>query len=66
MVLPPPLTANSPVTSPRAKQQFRSEQTYTDVKFENHFVNVSTSDKYNDASKGMALYLVETDKDGVV
>ena len=43
-----------------------TEQTYTDVKFENHFVNVSTSDKYNDAFKGMALYLVETDKDGVV
>ena len=43
-----------------------TEQTYTDVKFENHFVNVSTSDKYNDAFMGMALYLVETDKDGVV
>ena len=29
-------------------------------------MKVSTSDKYNDAFMGMALYLVETDKDGVV
>ena len=49
-----------------ANNESVTEQTYTDVKFENHFVKVSTSDKYNDAFMGMALYLVETDKDGVV
>ena len=44
-------------------------QTYTEVEFNDApsaTVNVSTSDKYNDAFMGMALYLVETDKDGVV
>ena len=44
-------------------------QTYTEVEFDDApsaIVNVSTSDKYNDAFMGMALYLVETDKDGVV
>ena len=50
----------------KANNESVTEQTYTDVKFENHFVKVSTSDKYNDAFMGMALYLVETDKDGVV
>ena len=50
----------------KANDESVTEQTYTDVEFERHFVKVSTSDKYNDAFMGMALYLVETDKDGVV
>ena len=50
----------------KANDESVTEQTYTDVEFERHFVKVSTSDKYNDSFMGMALYLVETDKDGVV
>ena len=52
----------------KAYDDAAAEQTYTDVKFDDTHgtVNVSTSDKYNDAFMGMALYLVETDKDGVV
>ena len=47
----------------------RQGDTYTDVKFTNGITNyayVSTSGSSNDAYKGMALYLVETNKDGSV
>ena len=47
----------------------RQGDTYTDVKFVSGVTNyayVSTSGSSNDAYKGMALYLVETNKDGSV
>ena len=47
----------------------RQGDTYSDVKFVNgntNYAYVSTSGSSNDAYKGMALYLVETNKDGSV
>ena len=47
----------------------RQGDTYSEVKFVNgntNYAYVSTSGSSNDAYKGMALYLVETNKDGSV